>query len=32
MTLSAPEAVAYGLADRVITGRKVRPVPLAHPN
>jgi ATP-dependent Clp protease protease subunit len=32
MTLSAQQAVAYGLADRVITDRKARPVRLAHAN
>jgi len=32
MTLSAPEAVAYGLADRVLTDRKPRPVELARVN
>jgi ATP-dependent Clp protease protease subunit len=30
MTLSAPEAVAYGLADRVVADRKARPVQLAR--
>lgn len=32
MTLSAQEAVAYGLADRVVAGRRARPVPLARPS
>ena len=32
MTLSAPEAVAYGLADRVITGRGARSYRLAGAN
>lgn len=30
MTLSAPEAVAYGIADRVIDGRTARPTALAR--
>ena len=32
LTLSAPEAVAYGLADRVIVDRRASPVPLARAN
>jgi ATP-dependent Clp protease protease subunit len=32
MTLSAPEAVAYGLADQVIDGRRAPARQLAHAN